>query len=106
MMRRLLLSCLMLSNGSSTAWAELKDFQIARLILAQSECLLRGELVRTEQADRAWSYHGDCSNETFYPDGIDVFCPDPDNNDERACRILTRQRQFLHLELLRRHGSD
>jgi len=103
---RLLVLSLGLVSGGGAANAELKDFQIARLILTRSECILKGQLIRTEQSDGSWSYHGDCSYETFYPDGIDVLCPDPDDNDERACTILTRKKEFLYLELLRRHGND
>lgn len=103
---RVILASMALTSWSAAASAELKDFQIARLILTQSECILKGQLTRVERTDGSWSYHGTCGNETFYPDGIDVLCPDPDNNDERACKILTRKKQFLYLELLRRHGND
>lgn len=105
-LRGMLIASLGLVSGSGSAIAELKDFQIARLIITRSECILKGQLSRTEQSDGAWSYHGDCSNETFYPDGIDVLCPDPDDNDERACKILTAKKSFLYLDLLRRHGND
>ncbi len=80
-LRQVLIVSLGLISGSHAAIAELKDFQIARLILTRSECILKGQLTRIEQTNGAWSYHGDCSNETFYPDGIDVLCPEPDNND-------------------------
>jgi hypothetical protein len=87
------------------ALAELKDFQIARYLITHSECIL-GRLTRQDNADGSWTYHGYCTNETFYPDGVDIHCPDPDNNDERSCAILTRKKRFPHLELLRRHGND
>ena len=86
------------------AIAELKDFQIARYLITHSECIL-GRLTRQDNADGSWTYHGYCTNETFYPDGVDIHCPDPDDNDERSCTILTRKKTFHNLELLRRHGE-
>lgn len=100
-----LLACELLGYAE-VALAELKDFQVGRLILTRTECILKGQLIRTEAADGSWTYHGDCSNETFYPDGIDIFCPDPDDNDERNCDILTSKREFKYLEILRGHGRD
>lgn len=100
-----LLATLAVAGGPLQARAELKDFQVARLILHKSKCLV-AKLVHTENIDGSWSYHGYCSNETFYPDGIDVICPHPDNNDERTCRILTEPTVFKYLELLKPFGSD
>lgn len=94
-----------LLGPASPAAAELKDFQVARLIFFKSECILV-TLVRTENSDGSWSFHGTCSNETFYPDGIRVDCPDPDNNDEHFCKILTARKQYPNLDMLRQHGND
>lgn len=84
---------------ATSAHAILKDQQVARLVLLKSECILVG-LARTENSDGSWSYQGKCSNEVFYPDGIDIDCPDPESNDERTCTILTKAKRFNSLNLM------
>lgn len=91
---------LAVSASPTPSHAELKDVQVARLIQLRSECVLV-TLHRRERSDGSWSYTGTCSNETFYPDGILVDCPDPESNDERACIIRTQAKRFEALELLR-----
>ena len=81
--------------------AELKDGQIARLIMLKSDCHL-AELTREVKADRSAVYSGQCKNASHYPDGIVVLCPDIDNNDERTCNIATKSKTFDSLDLLRR----
>lgn len=89
-----------LCGYGSRANAELKDYQVGRLIMLKSECKVV-TLSRNEEADGSWTYVGTCSNESFYPDGIKVTCADPENNDERACVIHTKAKKFDSLELLR-----
>ncbi len=101
-MRAVLLFCgaaVFCAVGMS-ARAELKDYQVGRLIVFKSDCQIIG-LTRTEEKDGSWTYLGTCSNETFYPDGIRVTCPDPGSNDERSCVIHTKAKKFESLELLR-----
>ncbi|MEQ8824429.1 MAG: hypothetical protein RIC14_08650 [Filomicrobium sp.] len=92
------LTAILCGYGSS-ANAELKDYQVGRLIMLKSECKVV-TLSRNEEVDGSWTYLGTCSNESFYPDGIKVTCADPDNNDERACVIHTKAKQFDSLRLL------
>lgn len=101
-MRTVLLFVLVgfLSSLGSQVRAELKDYQVGRLIMLKSECQVVG-LDRTEEEDGSWTYIGECSNESFYPDGVRVTCPDPENNDERTCIIHTKAKKFDSLELLR-----
>lgn len=86
------------------AQAELKDYQIARLIMLKSDCQLI-ELAREVKADRSAVFSGQCSNASHYPDGIVVLCPDIDNNDERSCRIATEAKTFDSLNLLQREDE-
>lgn len=79
--------------------AELKDYQVGRLIMLRSDCQVVG-LTRKEESNGSWTYLGRCSNESFYPDGIRVRCPDPESNDERTCVIETKARKFESLRLL------
>lgn len=83
------------------ALAELKDYQVGRLIMLKSDCQVTS-LKRTEEKDGSWTYRGVCGNKTFYPDGIRVNCPDPQSNDERSCVIETKAKSFDHLKLLQR----
>ena len=39
-----------------------------------------------------------CENVSFHPDGIDIICPDRD--DDRSCRLNTKERSFDDLRLL------
>lgn len=91
--------CMVTGLAVSPALAVLKDQQVARLVLLKSRCIL-AKLVRTEHADGSWTYRGSCSNEVFYPDGIDIACPDPESNDERTCTILTEAKRFDSLDLM------
>ncbi|MDJ0514050.1 MAG: hypothetical protein QNJ62_11470 [Methyloceanibacter sp.] len=83
----------------SIAQAELKDYQIARLIMLKSGCQL-SVLLRSVKADGSVAFTGKCKNATHYPDLIIVFCPDLDSNDERSCEIKTNKKSFDNLQLL------
>lgn len=89
----------------SVTQAELKDYQIARLIILKSECQL-SVLSRDVKADGSVIFTGECKNVSHYPDGIVVFCPDLDNNDERSCKIETKQKSFDNLQLLQGQEED
>ncbi len=69
--------------------------------MLKSECQLVG-LTRSEEKDGSWTYLGECSNQSHYPDGIRVTCASPESNDERTCRIETEPRKFNHLQLLQK----
>lgn len=81
--------------------AELKDYQIARMIMLKSECQLN-ELDRHVNSDGSVRFKATCKNESFYPDGIEITCPDVDSDDERTCSINTKKKSFQNLELLQR----
>ncbi|MEQ1709926.1 MAG: hypothetical protein ABL908_00830 [Hyphomicrobium sp.] len=85
---------------AAPARADIKDYMISRLIMLKSECHLM-QLARTEHTDGTVEFHGTCSNLTFYPDGIDIACPELASDDERTCRIKTPAKVFKNLDLLR-----
>ena len=81
------------------ARAELKDYQIARMIMLKSDCQLTA-LTRELKTDGSAVFTGQCKNASHYPDGIVVLCPDIENNDERSCKIATESKTFDGLKLL------
>lgn len=85
--------------GAAPARAEIKDYQIARMLNFRTECHLHALKRLPPQAGEVERFAGECGNRTFYPDGIEISCPEAD--DEWACRILTRKRSFEHLDMLR-----
>jgi len=90
--------------GVGSAWApptsaEVKDYQIRRLIYIYSSCNLdANSLKRTENKNKSLHFHGRCKNASFYPDGIEVTCPDKEY--ELHCKIQTESLSFDHLNLL------
>lgn len=94
------LVCALLPVSNVGARAEIKDYMIARLITFKSTCGLL-ELKRHERSDGSVLFRATCSDEVFYPDGIDVICPDRDDSDDRACAIVTEKKKFQYLEMLR-----
>lgn len=96
------LVCWVLMVGSTApARSELKDEQVGHLIFMKTDCRLL-KLSWTDNDDGSRAYTGTCQNVTYYPDGIRVTCPDPDNDDERTCTIHTKPKSFDYLDLLRR----
>ena len=79
------------------AAAEIQEYQVRRLLLMRTSCEVT--VIRMdERAGRARSYHADCVNAGFYPDGVEIDCAD--REDERSCVVLTTARSFDHLRLL------
>lgn len=99
---RPVLACtvMVLLTAPQSAWAELKDYQIIRMIMLKSECQL-AELTREVNQDRSAKFKATCKNESFYPEGVTITCPDIDNNDERTCAMDAKKRSFDSLELLK-----
>lgn len=97
---RVLGAVLALGVGTAPAMAEIKDYQIARMLNLRTDCQLHA-LKRVEpKPGEAERFIGECGNATFYPDGIEVACPEPD--DEWSCRVETEKKSFPKLDLLRR----
>ena len=85
--------------AAEPTFAEIKDYQIARMMNFRTECNLvalkripptKGEVER---------FAGDCGNRTFYPDGVEISCPE--ENDEWACKVVTQKKNFENLDMLR-----
>lgn len=90
-----------LCNYYQPVRAELKDYQIVRMIMLKSECQL-AELERDLKPDRSVKFKASCKNESFYPDGVTITCPDIDNNDAHACVLDAKKKSFDSLELLQK----
>lgn len=82
---------------TSSAVAEVKDYQIIRLIAMKSECN-RKDLSRFYRDETSVSFKSKCTNVSHYPDGLTVHCIDKE--DETSCKIMTAARQFNYLRLL------
>lgn len=81
----------------STSFAEVKEYQIRRMLMLKTECMVTGlEISVKEGRDR---FFASCENVSHYPDGVEILCPDTE--DERDCRIATSKKEFRSLELLR-----
>ncbi|EAR62090.1 hypothetical protein [Neptuniibacter caesariensis] len=77
--------------------AEVKDYQVIRLIAMKSECQ-REDLNRFNRDKKSVTFQAKCSNVSHYPDGVKVHCSD--RGDERSCKIMTAAKEFNHLKLL------
>ena len=81
------------------AQAEIKDHQIARMLNFRTECNLLALKRVAPGHGEVERFVGECGNRTFYPDGIEIGCPE--ENDEWACKVLTVKKSFDSLDLLR-----
>lgn len=79
-------------------FAEIKDYQIRRLVLFKSDCKL-DNLARKPQKNGGVAFHATCKNLSFYPDGLHITCKDPDL--ETSCKIVTEKKE-IDLEFLKK----
>lgn len=90
-------SCLACLLAVSPVRGEVKDYQIRRMLMLKTECQVTGLDVSVKDGrDR---FFATCENVSHYPDGVEILCPDTE--DERDCHIATAKRDFRNLELLR-----
>lgn len=85
--------------AAGTARAEIKDYQIARMLNFRTDCGLTALKRVPPGKGEVERFVGECANRTFYPDGVEIGCPE--ENDEWACRVLTIRKSFDNLEMLR-----
>ncbi len=88
------------------AVAEVKEYQIRRMLLLRTECGVSGLDASRIAHDAASAgsgglrftdlFRATCENVAHYPDGVEIACPDTE--DEHDCRLLTRKREFPHLK--------
>ena len=99
--KRILLAVTMVGGLSAPpVLAEVKDYQIRRLIILCSTCNLDANSIkRTVRKNNSLHFHGICKNLSFYPDGIVVECED--NETDLSCKIKTEAKKFDKLNLLR-----
>lgn len=77
--------------------AEIHEHEIRRLIYLTTSCgfVTLTPLV-TEGPTRR--YRSDCKDASAYPEGLTVLCTDI--NDDRSCKVETKQRRFDSLDLI------
>lgn len=83
----------------SAARADIKDYMILRLLYLDTSCGVEHLQQLAPDVDGNQRFHADCRNVSSYPDGLEVLCTDPE--DDRLCKVLTPEKTFNHLELLR-----
>ncbi len=98
-------SALALAGGlllPAPARAEVKEYQIRRMLMLKTECTVTGlDTARIADDPRLRErFLATCENVSHYPDGVEIVCPDTE--DERDCTLLTAKREFPHLRLLAR----
>ncbi|MFG5118828.1 hypothetical protein [Methylorubrum sp. POS3] len=82
--------------------AEVKEYQIRRMLMLKTDCTVTG-LDSARVADDPHTrerFLATCENVSHYPDGVEIVCPETE--DERDCTLLTAKREFPHLRLLAR----
>jgi hypothetical protein len=77
--------------------AEVKEYQIRRILLYQSDCDVESITPIASGEDES-IYKATCQNVSFYPEGVRVYCRD--NSNENTCVIEQDARTFDHLQLL------
>ena len=84
------------------AHAEVKEYQIRRMLMLKTECTVTGlDTARIADDPRLRErFLATCENVSHYPDGVEIVCPETE--DERDCTLLTAKREFPHLRLLAR----
>lgn len=94
---------LVLSVGfAQAACAEIKEYQIRRMLMLKTECGVSGLNIAkiTGSPERFTErFLAQCENVAHYPYGVEILCPDTE--DERDCRMLTVKREFPHLHLMK-----
>jgi len=88
---------------SSPLQAAVLDYQIRRLIVLKTNCQIVN-LARAKTKQGSLSFQAKCENVSFYPDGVEIICNDPDL--ETSCKVLTKEKRFDQLNLLRRSVDD
>lgn len=83
----------------SIGQARILDYQIRRLVLLKTKCVLIS-IEKNLSPESSLSFLVKCENVSFYPKGIKVICSDPDL--ETSCEIKTAIKKFKNLNLLKR----
>jgi hypothetical protein len=90
-------------GGVASAQAEIKDYEVLRLLYLHTPCGMASVTSRETTPERV-RFKADCQNLTAFPDGAEVVCTD--HNDDRSCRVETNAKDFNNLELLKQDWAD
>ncbi|GJD91415.1 MULTISPECIES: hypothetical protein [Methylobacterium] len=99
MLRAALVLLTVLAPAGAIRAEGIKEYQIRRLLMLKTECTVSGLQVE-ELEGGASRFRAGCENVSHYPDGVEIQCPNTE--DDRECRILTARREFPHLRALQR----
>lgn len=92
-------STLFAAAAASTAFAEIHDYMILRLVYLNTSCGTQ-KLTRVEAEKDIWRrFHVECRDVNAYPQGLFVTCTD--TADDRSCKIETMPKSFDSLEAMR-----
>ncbi len=81
----------------ASANPDIKDEAIKVLINFKANCNLE-RLNREITEDDGLKFTAECSDKTFYPDGLVVLCPVRDV--DVSCKIMTEPKEFKYLNLI------
>ncbi len=86
-------------SGARTASSnpDIKDEAIKVLINFKTNCNPQS-LNREVTEDGGLKFTAECSDKTFYPDGLTVLCPIRDV--DVSCKIMTAAKEFKHLNMI------
>jgi len=105
----LILTFVFLGVKAAYANPDVKDRSINALVNYKTNCNIQS-LTREITKDNALKVTAKCANETFYPDGLVVLCPERDV--DMSCEIVTKAQEFKLLNLIygpmseRVHGEE
>ena len=91
------LTLIAFSINTAHANPDIKDEAIKVLINFKTKCNLES-LSREVTEDNGLKFTAQCSDATFYPDGLTVLCPVRDV--DVSCKIMTEPREFRFLNLI------
>lgn len=97
-LQRALAALIALAAGANEAHAEIKDYEVLRLLYLRSACGMASITSRDTSPEKV-RFKADCQNKTAFPDGAEVVCTD--HHDDRSCTVETKHRNFHSLELIK-----
>ncbi len=100
MIKRAALLSVVFAAIAGPALGEIHDYMILRLVYLNTSCGTLS-MARLDVPAPHARFKVTCKDATSYPDGLTIYCTDPD--DDRLCRIETPAKQFDSLDLLRRY---
>jgi hypothetical protein len=99
LIKRVALASVVFAAVVSPAFGEIHDYMILRLVYLNTSCGTLS-MERLDVPAPHARFKVTCKDATAYPDGLTIYCTDPD--DDRLCHVETPAKTFDHLDLLQR----